>query len=47
MSLATAAIYRTKFKNKRDSITPIIAQYLQSSNLHAKVTSLLQYTTPR
>ena len=37
MSLATPAIYRTKFKNKSYNN----AQHLQSSNVHAKVTSLL------
>ena len=47
MSLTTAAICRTKFNYKCYNNTPvqtINAQFLQSSNVHAKVTSLLQYT---
>ena len=43
---AAAAICRIKFKNKFYKNTPvwtINAQFLQSSNVHAKVTSLLQY----
>ena len=47
MSLATAAINRTKFKKKYDDNTPVWivnAQFLQISYVHAKITSLFQYT---
>ena len=44
MSLVTAATYRNEFKNKMLQQHTRINKHLQSSHVHAKVTSLLQYT---
>ena len=41
MSLATDAIYRKKLKSKRYTIRQYKRSFLQSSNIHANVTSLL------
>ena len=46
MSLATAATYRNEFKNKLLQYTSINDKHLQSSNVYAKVISLLQYIRP-
>ena len=41
MSLATDTIYRTNLKSKRYTIQQYKRSFLQSSNVHTKVTSLL------
>ena len=47
MSLVTAVTYRNRFKNKMlQQYTSIKNKHLQTSNVHAKVTSHLQYTHP-
>ena len=46
MSLATDVIYRTDSKSKRYAIQQYKRSFLQSSNVHTKVTSLLWYILP-
>ena len=47
MSLTTAATYKDEFKNQTLQQHTIISnKHLQNSNVHAKATSLLQYTHP-
>ena len=41
MSLATDPIYRNKFEKQSDTMQQYKLSFLQSSNLHTKVTSVL------